>query len=182
MKVKILLLLYMVVISTSCNNTRSIEELYKLYERELIKGNTKNAETALDEIIKKDKSIKYIKLKIPFLISACKKEEALKNIDLILKEESTNYELLFLIILLTKNNSVKTNSILKMKEIISSNIKNKSYGREKEIMYIIFIDKIQDIKNNNFLYTLKLSNQEKEVLNIYKDISKKEIENIIPSC
>jgi len=33
-----------------------------------------------------------------------------------------------------------------------------------------------------FLYTLKLSNQEKEVLNIYKDISKKEIENIIPSC
>ena len=49
-------------------------------------------------------------------------------------------------------------------------------------MYIIFIDKIQDIKNNNFLYTLKLSNQEKEVLNIYKDISKKEIENIIPSC
>ena len=69
-----------------------------------------------------------------------------------------------------------------MKEIISSNIKNKSYGREKEIMYIIFIDKIQDIKNNNFLYTLKLSNQEKEVLNIYKDISKKEIENIIPSC
>ena len=43
MKVKILLLLYMVVISTSCNNTRSIEELYKLYERELIKGNTKNA-------------------------------------------------------------------------------------------------------------------------------------------
>ena len=150
MKVKILLLLYMVVISTSCNNTRSIEELYKLYERELIKGNTKNAETALDEIIKKDKSIKYIKLKIPFLISACKKEEALKNIDLILKEESTNYELLFLKILLTKNNSVKTNSIL--------------------------------IKNNNFLYTLKLSNQEKEVLNIYKDISKKEIENIIPSC
>ena len=74
MKVKILLLLYMVVISTSCNNTRSIEELYKLYERELIKGNTKNAETALDEIIKKDKSIKYIKLKIPFLISACKEE------------------------------------------------------------------------------------------------------------
>lgn len=59
------------------------------------------------------------------------------------------------------------------------------HNREKEIMYIIFISKIENTKDTEFLdffNILKLSNKEKEILNTYKDISKKEIESIIPKC
>lgn len=133
MNINTFLLLYIIVVSISCSNPKRVDELYKLYEVELIKGDTNNAEAILDEIIKIDKSIKYIKLKIPFLVSACKKEEAIRSIDKILEKENTNYDLLFLKILLYNDKNVqKTKNILEMKKLLFSNIEKKCIiGKKK---------------------------------------------------
>jgi len=186
-KMKKIIILTTIMVNMSCNYKRDVISLNKEYESELIQGNETKAESYLDEIIAIDKNnTKYLKLKIPFLVNKCKKEQAIKLIDQILKSDKNEIDLLLLkIVLIPEDNNKKKYLLLELEYSLEEKMRSNTIKRNQTIVNLILVKKMQKMNPDGigkFFKNYNLNPEEQNVFNSYITISIADILPIVPEC
>jgi tetratricopeptide (TPR) repeat protein len=184
---KKIFLIFIMLMVVSCNNKNDTELLYKKYEKELMSNNLEKAEKYLDQIIEINKSdIKYIKLKLPFLINRCQKDEALTLVNRALSLDKNDIDLLMIKTqLLPANNNEKVNILNRLNDLLKQGVKSNKGERLKFLSNLIFVEKLQNHRQDqieNSLKELKTTPSEMSKLVEYMNISPEDFSKSLIPC